>query len=54
MCIKLFVAGHYFGSEVHGLVHWRFASHGEMALGLLYGVFRRIHRQMGGLASVLF
>jgi hypothetical protein len=54
MCIKLFGADQCFGSEVHELVHWRYKSFGEMALGLLYGVFRRIHGQMGGLASVLF
>lgn len=55
MCIKLFGADQCFGSEVHDLVHRRYnKSLSEMALGLLYGVFRRIQRQMGGLASVLF
>ena len=54
MCIKLFGADQCFGSEVHDLMHRRYKSLSEMALGLLYGVFRRIQRQMGGLASVLF
>lgn len=54
MCIKLFGADQRFGSKVHDLMHRRYKSLSEMALGLLYGVFRRIQRQMGGLASVLF
>lgn len=38
MCIKLFGADQCFGSKVHDLMHRRYKSLSEMALGLLYMV----------------